>query len=111
MHYHKSKPKEERSQTTDAVHDTKLKEELRKGIETATANYVKKLSPQKITLRTIPVTLAHGNKRIKRNAFLDDGSTATYICEDVANYLALKGEIDHLRVLTLTEAQQRILKR
>ena len=43
--------------TTDAVQDTKLKEELRKGIETATTSYVKKLAPQKIALRTIPVTL------------------------------------------------------
>ena len=96
MHYHKSKPKEERSQTTDAVHDTKLKEEPRTGIETTTTSYVKKLSPQKIALRTIPVTFVNGNKRIKRNAFVDDGSTATYISEDVANYLGLKGEIDHL---------------
>ena len=36
LHYHKSKPKEERSRTADAVHDIKLKEEQGKGIETAT---------------------------------------------------------------------------
>ena len=101
LHYHKSKPKEERSQTTVEVHDMKLKEELRKGVETATTRYVKKLAPLKIALRTVPVTLVNGNKRIKGNAFLDDGSTATYIHEDVANYLGLKGEIDHLRVSTL----------
>ena len=102
LYYHKTKPKEERSQTTDEVHDMKLKEELRKGIETATTSYLKKLAPQMIALRTIPVTLVNGNKRIKVNAFLDDGSTATYIHEDVANYLGLKEEIDHLRVSTLT---------
>ena len=62
---------------------------------------MKKLAPQKIALRTVPVTLVNGNKRIKGNAFLDGGSTATNICEDVANYLGLKGEIDHLRVSTL----------
>ena len=86
LHYHKCKPKEERSQTADAVQDTKLKEEPRKGIETATSSYVKKLASQNITLRTIPVTLVNGNKRIKGNGFLDDRSTATYIREDVANY-------------------------
>ena len=53
------------------------------------------------SLRTVPVTLVNGDKRIKGNAFLDNGSTATYIREDVANYLGLKGEIDHLRVSTL----------
>ena len=58
-----------------------------KGHRAATTSYVKKLAPQKIALRTIPVTLVNGNKRIKGNAFLDNGSTATYICEDVANYL------------------------
>ena len=52
------------SQTTDAVQDTKLKEEPRKGIKTATTSYVK-LVPQKIALTTIPVTLVNGNKRIK----------------------------------------------
>ena len=63
---------------------------------------MKKLAPQKIALRTIPVILLNGNERIKGNAFLDDGSTATYIREDVANYLGLKGETDHLKVSTLT---------
>ena len=91
LHYHKCKPKEERSQTTDAVHDTKLKEEPIKGIETATTSYVKKLAPQKIALRTIPVALVNGNERIKGNAFLDDGSTATYICEDVAKLSWFEG--------------------
>ena len=102
FHYHKSKPREERCQTTDAVQDTKLKEEPREDIETATTSYVKKLASQRIALRTIPVTLVNGNKRIVGNVFLDDGSTATYIHEDVVNYLGLKGEIDHLRVSTLT---------
>ena len=63
---------------------------------------MKKLESQKIALRKIPVTLVNGNKRIKENAFLDDRSTATCIREDVANYLGLKGEIDHLIVSTLT---------
>ena len=63
---------------------------------------MKKLAPQKIALRTVPATLVNEDNRIKGNAFLDDGSTATYIREDVANYLGLKGEIDHLRVSTLT---------
>ena len=62
---------------------------------------MKKLASHKIALGTIPITLINGNKRIKGNAFLDGGSTATYIREDVANYLGLTEEIDHLRVSAL----------
>ena len=87
LYYHKSKPKEERSQTTDAVEDTKLMAEQRKNIETATTSYVKKLTLQKIVLRTIPVTLVNRNERIKGNVFLDDRSTVTYIREDVAKVI------------------------
>lgn len=101
LHYHKEEQKEEHSQAEE-VTDVKHKEEQKGDTKTATTSYVKKFAPQKIALRTIPVTLVNGNKRIKGNAFLDDGSTATYIREDVANYLGLEGKIDHLKVTTLT---------
>ena len=44
-----------------------------------------------IALRTIPVYLKNGNKRVRVNAVLDDASTKTYVNVDVAVELGLKG--------------------
>ena len=46
--------------------------------------------------------LANGNIRIKAIAFLDNGSTGTYIREDIAEYLGLKGEMTSLTISTVT---------
>ena len=46
-----------------------------------------------IALRTIPVYLKNGTKRIKVNALLDDASTKTYINSDVAAELGLHGQL------------------
>lgn len=37
-----------------------------------------------VALRTVPVILKYGNRRIKVNALLDEASTKTYIYADVA---------------------------
>jgi hypothetical protein len=47
-----------------------------------------------IGLRTIPVIVKHGKKRLKINALLDDASTTTYIKTDVAEELGVHGEIE-----------------
>ena len=44
-----------------------------------------------IALRTIPVYLKNGNKRVRVNAVLDDASTKTYVNVDVTAGLCLKG--------------------
>ena len=44
-----------------------------------------------IALRTIPVYLKNGNKRVRVNAVLDDASTKTYVNVDVTAELGLKG--------------------
>ena len=49
--------------------------------------------------------LVNGNKRIKAIAFLDDGSTGTYIREDIAEYLGLKGEMTSLKISTITRSE------
>ena len=49
--------------------------------------------------------LANGNKRIKAIAFLDDGSTGTYIREDIAEYLGLKGEMTSLKISAVTGSE------
>ena len=48
-------------------------------------------NPGTIALRTIPVYLRNGNRKIKVNALLDDASTKTYINSDVAAELGLQG--------------------
>lgn len=53
------------------------------------------------TLRTVPVTLKSGNRRIQVNALLDDGSTKTYINEDVAAQLGLQGQTQKVTVNVL----------
>ena len=66
---------------------------------------MKKSACHRIALRTAPVILANGNKRIKAIAFLDDGSTGTYILEDIAEYLGLKREMTSLKISTITGSE------
>ena len=48
-------------------------------------------SREYLLLRTVPVILKNGNKSVHINALLDDGSTISYINEDVAECLGLEG--------------------
>ena len=56
--------------------------------------FVTSLSETKeyLPLRTIPVIVKSGHKSLRINALLDDGSTRSYINEDVADCLGLEGE-------------------
>ena len=54
-----------------------------------------------VALRTVPVILRNGNKVMKVNALLDDGSTKTYINADVADELQLVGESQQVTVNVL----------
>ena len=51
---------------------------------TSMSNHVTDNGSQFIALRTVPVVLVNGNQRIVANAFLDEGSTASYVREDIA---------------------------
>ena len=51
-----------------------------------------------IALRTIPVYLKNGIKKIKVNALLDDASTKTYINSDVAAELGLQGQLKRVNI-------------
>lgn len=51
-----------------------------------------------VALRTIPVVLKNGNKRILVNCFLDEGSDTTYINEDVVEELGLRGNKEKITV-------------
>jgi len=54
-----------------------------------------------IALRTIPVYLSNGSRKIKVNALLDDASTKSYINSDVAAELGLKGQLRRVKVNVL----------
>ena len=105
LHYHQKKT----SSVTDKKTEFQNKEEehptVEKSKENEDSNYVKKSASHRIALRTAPVLLANGNKRIKAIAFLDDGSTGTYIREDIAEYLGLRGEITSLKISTVTGSE------
>ncbi|XP_067667338.1 uncharacterized protein [Haliotis asinina] len=54
-----------------------------------------------LSLRTVPVVLKNGNKRIIVNALLDDASTQTYINRDAALELGLSGPSQKVSVNVL----------
>ena len=57
--------------------------------------------PDYIALRTVPVILRNGDRSIKVNALLDDGSTKSYINADVAAELGLQGKTEKVVVNVL----------
>ncbi|CAB4015211.1 Hypothetical predicted protein [Paramuricea clavata] len=69
---------------------------------TSMSNHVTDNGSQFIALRTVPVVLVNGNQRIVANAFLDEGSTASFVREDIAHKLKLQGAPEQLHVSTLT---------
>lgn len=54
-----------------------------------------------VTLRTVPVILRNGNRKLKVNALLDDASTITYINSDVAAELGLQGRTQSMTINVL----------
>lgn len=57
--------------------------------------------PNYIALRTVPVMLKNGDRSLKVNALLDDGSTKSYINADVAAELGLQGKTEKVMVNVL----------
>ena len=57
-----------------------------------------------IALRTVPVYLKSGNRKLKVNALLDDTSTKTYVNADVAAELGLQGHPQRVNVSVLNGA-------
>ena len=54
-----------------------------------------------IALRTIPVIIRNGDRSLKVNALLDDGSTKSYINADVAAELGMQGKAEKVMVNVL----------
>ena len=79
------------------------------GAETFVASLSK--STEYLPLRTVPVILKNGSKSMRINALLDDGSTRTYVNEDVADCLGLEGEPVSLNVRLLNDTTAQLRSR
>ena len=66
-----------------------------------TVDHNKSEAPAFVALRTVPVILKNGNRRIELNALLDDASTRTYLNSNVAAQLGLQGEYQRVSVNVL----------
>ena len=68
------------------------------GNESSTHETVKKHEQRRIALRTVPVILKHGTKRLQVNCFLDEGSDTTYVNENVVEELGLEGQKERVTI-------------
>ena len=83
--------------TTSVTYVTEGKGQSQQTSMTTTDDY----RPDYIALRTIPVILRNGDRSLKVNALLDDGSTKSYINADVAAELGLQGKTEKVMVNVL----------
>ena len=60
-----------------------------------------------VALRTVPVYLSSGKRKVKVTALLDDGSSKTYLNSDIAAELRLEGSPHELTVNVLSDNQER----
>jgi hypothetical protein len=75
---------------------------------TNTKETVDKHEGKSIALRTVPVILKNGKKRLLVNCFLDEGSDTTYVNEDVVEQLGLQQTKEPVTV-QVANAQQEAL--
>ena len=56
---------------------------------------------ERVAMRTVPLLLANGKRKLQVNALLDDCSTKTYLNADVAEELGLEGDVQCINVSVL----------
>ena len=66
--------------------------------KSSTYDTVKEHEQRRIALRTVPVIVKHGAKRLQVNCFLDEGSDTTYVNEDVVEELDLEGRKEKVTI-------------
>jgi len=64
---------------------------------------------QAVALRTIPIVLKNGKRRLLVNCLLDEGSDTTYVNEDVVEELGLAGEKQQITVKVANDHSIRFL--
>lgn len=62
------------------------------------------VQPETVAMRTVAVTLSHGDRQLRVNVLLDEASTRTYVNSAVAAELGLQGEYEELKVSTLNNS-------
>lgn len=62
-----------------------------------------------VALRTVPIVLKNGNRRIIVNCLLHEGSDTTYVNEDVVNELGLTGEKEPITVKVANDQTLRFM--
>ena len=79
--------------TTEGEHPAEVERSLTTRVESKTSQ-----RQEFLAMRTVPVILINGNRRMTVNALLDDASTKTYINADVAAELGLQGNLQRTNV-------------
>ena len=81
---------------TEGEHPAEVERSLTTRVESKTSQ-----RQEFLAMRTVPVILINGNRRMTVNALLDDASTKTYINADVAAELGLQGNLQRTNVNVL----------
>ena len=108
---HKSKEPRSDIQNTRIEKKSKQIEEQTAKISTCTSEkkedqrtLIAQSSPlERVAMRTVPVLLANGKRKLQVNALLDDCSTKTYLNADVAAELELEGDVQCINVSVLND--------
>ena len=98
---HKTTGKQEFMQ--ERKNQPKPENDVDRGANQSYVAEVKQPSFPFVLLRTVPVILTNGNRRIKVNALLDEASTQTYLNEDVNQELGLSGELERMTINVLND--------
>ena len=64
----------------------------------STMETIEEHEQRNVALRTVPIFLKHGKKRLLVNCFLDEGSDTSYVNEDVAEELGLCGRKEQVTI-------------
>ena len=98
------------------LHDSKQQQESTAPItegdgnaQTTTLNTIERHEERIIALRTVPVILKHGKKRLLVNCFLDEGSDTTYVNEDVVETLGISTQKEEIIINVTNDQKVRLM--
>ena len=107
---HEDPKKEEKAEAADGSNavgaNATIEGESSERTHTATTGKGTVPSSEFVALRTVPVYVTNGKRRLKVNALLDDASSKTYLNSDIAAELGLEGRPHELTVNVLNDNQQ-----
>ena len=77
--------------------------------QTTTLNTIERHEERIIALRTVPVILKHGKRRLLVNCFLDEGSDTTYVNEDVIETLGISTQKEEITINVANDQKVRLM--